>query len=149
MDRTASNGNGATLWPMPSLSWLRRTNRPGKTFVAAKEDDIFVIDRDRGRDTAWFAFKRDRAGVWLKPIEPCAVEGCEGLKAIERIFFVENLHISLQRCGAAKDAGRAALRFLPVSQMRCGVGADEVAPGSGRRGFAQRLAMMLALRHRQ
>ena len=70
---TASDSNGATLWPMPAHSWLHRTNRPGKTFIAAKYHDIFVFDRDRDRNAAWLALERDSVGVWLKPIEPCTV----------------------------------------------------------------------------
>src|ERR1700722_14416160 len=65
MGLTASNSNGAILWPRPSFSWLYRSNRPAKTFIAAKYDHIFFIDRDRGRNAAWLAFKRDGTGIWL------------------------------------------------------------------------------------
>ncbi len=92
---------------------------------------------------------RDRARVARQPVEIRAVNAGKGLEPVERPCLLEGLRVELDRRVRRIDAGMPAQRLLVRAGMRSAVGAEEEFRIATRRCAHQRLAVLLALQHRQ
>src|SRR6185503_20961521 len=75
--------------------------------------------------------------------------GSEALQLVERAGFLEGRGVELDRRVRRVDPRAAARRFLLLARMWRAVGAEEEFRVAGGRGLDQRLAVLLALQHRQ
>src|ERR1700684_3090706 len=89
--------------------------------------------------------QRDRAFVQRQAVETGAVLRSEGLKAIERVFFLEDGCIAFEREGGVEDAGAAAGGFLALDRMGGAVGTEEEFGRAGGGGAADGETVGLAL----